>query len=98
VAEALGRPDLVAAANRTFVGAMHVTALSAGLVALAGAVLLALAFRARSAPAAASEREGISGPSRPARRRRQRPGDGADSVDEAELASPGPISATPRDR
>ena len=52
VAAAFDRPDLVAAANRTFIDAMHVTAVVAGLVALAGAVLLAMAFRTRSTPAA----------------------------------------------
>lgn len=56
VAEALGRPDLVATANRTFIAAMHLTAVTAGLVALAGAVLLALAFRKRpAAPQAEAE-------------------------------------------
>jgi hypothetical protein len=47
VAGALGQPDLVAAADRAFVDAMHVTALSAALVALAGAILLLRAFRTR---------------------------------------------------
>jgi EmrB/QacA subfamily drug resistance transporter len=45
VAGALGQPDLVTAADRAFVAAMHVTALSAALVALAGAILLMRAFR-----------------------------------------------------
>ena len=49
VAAALGRPDLVAAANHAFISAMHLTAVCAGLVALAGAALLAWAFRARPA-------------------------------------------------
>ncbi|GAA4710369.1 MFS transporter [Phytohabitans rumicis] len=47
VATVLGRPDLVDAANRAFVHAMHVTAGWAGLVAFAGAVALILAFRNR---------------------------------------------------
>ncbi|MEJ3745962.1 MFS transporter [Actinomycetes bacterium KLBMP 9797] len=50
VAGALGRPDLASAADHAFVGAMHVTALSAGAVMLAGAVLLAYAFRTRRRP------------------------------------------------
>jgi len=45
VAGALARPDLVAAADRSFVDAMHLTAAGAGLVSAAGAVLLFLAFR-----------------------------------------------------
>jgi len=49
VAGALHRPELAAAADRVFVDAMHVTATSAGVVALAGAVLLVLAFRSRRA-------------------------------------------------
>ncbi|MCW6008191.1 MFS transporter [Micromonospora sp. CPCC 205371] len=52
VAGALDQPDLVAAADRAFVEAMHVTALSAALVALAGAVLLLRAFRTRRTPTA----------------------------------------------
>ncbi|MGN9906642.1 DHA2 family efflux MFS transporter permease subunit [Phytohabitans sp. LJ34] len=47
----LGRPDLVEAANRAFVDAMHVTASWAGAVVLAGAVAVAVAFRARRKPA-----------------------------------------------
>ena len=52
VAGALHRPDLTAAANRAFVEAMHVTAASAAVVLLLGAVLLVVAFRTRPAPAA----------------------------------------------
>ncbi|WP_432979466.1 MFS transporter [Dactylosporangium sp. CA-233914] len=48
VADALHRPDLTKAANDAFIAAMHVTAASAAVAAFLGAVLLVLAFRARS--------------------------------------------------
>jgi hypothetical protein len=47
VAGAAGRPDLVQVANDTFVHAMHTAALVASVIMLAGAIVLALAFRAR---------------------------------------------------
>ncbi|MET7417518.1 MFS transporter [Dactylosporangium sp. NPDC005555] len=47
VAEQLHRPDLAAAADDAFVTAMHITAVTGALVALAGGVLLLLAFTAR---------------------------------------------------
>lgn len=50
VAGALGQPDLAAAANRAFVDAMHITALSGAVVAFAGAILLLWAFRSRRTP------------------------------------------------
>lgn len=50
VAGVLGRPDLVEAANRAFVDAMHVTASWAGVVVFAGAVAVAVAFRGRTKP------------------------------------------------
>jgi len=54
VAGTAGRPDLVASANRAFVEALHLTAVAAGLVALAGAAVLILAFRTRRPKAAGS--------------------------------------------
>lgn len=49
VAAAIGQPDLVDAANRSFIHAMHVTATAAGAVVLLGALVL-LTFL-RTAPA-----------------------------------------------
>jgi EmrB/QacA subfamily drug resistance transporter len=62
VARAVGQPDLVSAADRAFVEALHVTTISSGVVALAGAVLLMLAFRRRRTAVgeATSDRELIS--------------------------------------
>lgn len=51
VAGVLGRPELVEAADRAFVDAMHVTASWAGVVVFAGAVALAVAFGSRTRPA-----------------------------------------------
>ena len=51
VADALHRPDLAAAADRAFLGSMHVTAASAAVAALLGGVLLLVAFRKRRGPA-----------------------------------------------
>jgi hypothetical protein len=45
VAAVLGRPELVDAANRAFIHAMHVTAVAAGLVVLVGALVLLTFFR-----------------------------------------------------
>jgi EmrB/QacA subfamily drug resistance transporter len=47
IAAAIDRPDLADAANHAFIAAMHVTAATASVVALLGAVLLMLAFRVR---------------------------------------------------
>jgi EmrB/QacA subfamily drug resistance transporter len=51
VATVIGRADLIGAANRAFIHAMHVTAAWAALASLVGAIALVAAFRARaSAP------------------------------------------------
>lgn len=50
VARVLGRPDLVAAADHAFVHAMHLTALTAAAIALAGAGILIAAFRRQAPP------------------------------------------------
>lgn len=57
VAAALHRPDLTDSANHAFITAMHATAATASVVALLGAVLLVLAFRARRPAAPAAEPE-----------------------------------------
>lgn len=50
-AAALGRPDLVQAANDSFLHSMHVAAATAAVIALVGAVVLILAFRTKPVPA-----------------------------------------------
>jgi len=56
VAAELGRGELAAAADRSFVDAMHATAGTAALVVVAGAVLVLLAFRQRPAGSAGTTR------------------------------------------
>lgn len=50
-----GRPQLVPLANDAFIHAMHTAALVAAIFTLAGAVVLTLAFRNRSAPVVEAE-------------------------------------------
>ena len=48
LARSLNRPDLVAAANRAYLHAMHVTAVWTALLSLSGAVLVIGYFRPRN--------------------------------------------------
>jgi EmrB/QacA subfamily drug resistance transporter len=54
VAASLGRPDLIDAANRAFVHAMHVTAVSAAVLTLLGTAILVGAFTTRPQPVPAA--------------------------------------------
>ncbi|MET7278248.1 MFS transporter [Kribbella sp. NPDC005582] len=54
-AATLGRPQLIPLANDAFIQAMHTAALVAAFFTLAGAVVLILAFRNRSAPVVEAE-------------------------------------------
>jgi hypothetical protein len=64
-AVALGRPELVHAANDAFIHSMHIAAVTAAGCALVGAIVIILAFRARRSTAvdeaATLEPAGIDG-------------------------------------
>ena len=63
LAASLDRPDLVDAANRAFIHAMHVTAVTAAVLTLLGTLILVAAFTARTRPAS-SPRGGEDAPVR----------------------------------